>query len=107
MRFLAKMKGSSVELSKSKSSVATAASETKAWWARGCAFHALMLSCVSVSVTHKGCVACMVSSRALGGFLGSFARHHNGEERAMLLIAIVQQLLSAQLGLTNMNQQRT
>ena len=83
----------------------TAASETKAWWARGCALDALMLSCVSVSVTHKDRVACMVSSRALGGLLVSFARHHNVEERAMLLIAIVQQLLSAQLGLTNMNQQ--
>jgi len=105
VRFLAEVKLPSVKLSRNKSSVATAASEAKAWWARGCALDALMLSCVSVSVTHKGCVACMLSSRALGGLLGSFAKHHSFKEHEKVLTAVVQKLLSAQLGLTNMNQQ--
>jgi len=45
---------------------------------------------------------CIVSSRALGGLLAAFATHHIVEEREWLLLAIVQQLLLARLGLATM-----
>ncbi len=45
---------------------------------------------------------CVVSSRALGSLLAAFATHHIVEEREWLLLAIVQKLLLAQLGIATM-----